>query len=124
MNTLIGDRQTYMIDAYTMPCKLVTVQGDAKSTKDTDIRIEVWINPHTGVPEPFYGVDLDSNGRLCETQAMMTAVQVFPDDTPDWGGLDQEPLDLDISVPWLWVTTLLLAAVSLALLVWWLRVYR
>lgn len=124
MNTLIGDRQTYMIDAYTLPCKLVTVRGDVQTVKDTDIRVEVWINPHTGVPEPFYGVTLDGKGRLYETQAQMTAVQVVPDDAPDWGGLNMEPLDLDISIPIAWVLTLLAAAMSLSLLVWWLRTYR
>ena len=70
------------------------------------------------------GVTLDGKGRLYETQAQMTAVQVIPDDTPDWGGLNMEPLDLDISIPIAWVLTLLAAAMSLSLLVWWLRTYR
>ena len=103
----------------------MTVRGDVQTVKDTDIRIEVWINPHTGVPEPFYGVTLDGKGRLYETQAQMTAVQVVPDDAPDWGGLDVWNRSTWTSAsPSPGLLTLLAAAMSLSLLVWWLRTYR
>lgn len=125
-----GDRQTTLFASYVMPCLLATQEGEARSVSQTTVLVELWTNPHTGLLEPFYAVDLDLHGSLYETHVGMTAVQVNPPPrpAPDWGGLDQEPLDLGLDIgphiPIAWVLALLATAVSLLLLVWWLRVTR
>lgn len=125
---LTGDRQTALFSAHMLPCTLTVLDGDTQTVTQTTLLVELWTNPHTGLLEPFYAVKLDGRGRLYETNVGLTAVQVVPPSkpAPDWGGLDQEPLNLDIGphIPIAWVLTLLATAVSLGLLVWWLRTAR
>lgn len=123
-----GDWHTELIYTMHLPCTLTSVNNGVTTKEETMLPVEMWINPRTGQPEPFYAVRVDNSGErpvLYKTAVTLSATEVVPDKpVPDWGGWDQMPLDLGASLSVAWTLALSLAAVSLGLLFWWLRVAR
>ncbi len=85
-----GDVLAYLDETYQIPTVLVTTNGDTSVTRKTMTTVEMWMNPQTGVIEPFVALRVDKNGRLpIASTSMLTIEEERPEpepEYPDWGG--------------------------------------
>ncbi len=87
-----GDVLAYLDDTYQIPTVLVTTDGETSVTQQTMTTVEMWMNPQTGVIEPFVALRVDKNGRLpIARTSMLTIEEERPEPEPepkypDWGG--------------------------------------
>lgn len=121
-----GDVLAYLDETYQIPTVLVTTDGDTSVTRKTMTTVEMWMNPQTGVIEPFVALRVDKNGRLpIASTSMLTIEEERPEpepEYPDWGGqLDDLDIDLDIQSPVAWVAAGLIATGILWLILHVLR---